>query len=29
VKQIMLKQAANGFISFSLLKDDVLELKYK
>jgi len=28
-KQIMLKQAANGFISFSLLKDDVLELKYK
>ena len=28
-KQIMLKQIANGFISFSLLKNDVLELKYK
>ena len=28
-KQIMLKQIANGFISFSLLKDDVFELKYK
>lgn len=28
-KQIMLKQVANGFISFSLKKDEVMELNYR
>lgn len=28
-KRIMLKQAANGFIGFSLKKDEVMELKYR
>jgi len=27
-RQIMLKQAANGFVSFQLNKDDVMDLKY-